>query len=125
MTSALYLVLSLIVMWGLATAVGILSANHFQPEALDINTFLMMNLGVFLYHWAISSICFLFLLHIQYFKKLFDLWCWDPVTAFFVISLLIKISEDLEFLKYFTLNTLFDTEKKFWKEAVTSKTFKA
>ena len=109
-TSALYLVLSLIVMWGLATAVGILSANHFQPEALDINTFLMMNLGVFLYHWAISRICFCSSCIFNTSKNSLTFGAGIPLL-FFVISLLIKISEDLEFLKYFTLNTLFDTEK--------------
>ena len=30
---------------------------------------------------------------------------------FFVVSFFIKLSDDLDFLKYFTLNTLFDTQK--------------
>ena len=30
---------------------------------------------------------------------------------FFVISLLLKLSDDLEVLRYFTLNTLYDTQR--------------
>lgn len=30
---------------------------------------------------------------------------------FFVVSMFIKLSDDLDFLKNFTLNTLFDTQK--------------
>lgn len=31
-------------------------------------------------------------------------------STFFVLSLFIKLSDDLDFLKYFTLNTLFNTQ---------------
>lgn len=58
LTSAVYFILSLVVMWGVASVVGIAAANISQPDALDTDTFLLMNLGAFLYHLAISSICF-------------------------------------------------------------------
>lgn len=38
-TSASYLILSLIVMWGIASIVGIAAANAFQPDALDVDMF--------------------------------------------------------------------------------------
>ena len=37
-TSALYLILSLFFMWVVVSIVGIVSANAFQPNALDIDT---------------------------------------------------------------------------------------
>ena len=58
LTSSIYFVLSLCIMWGVASAVGIISAHTFQPDALDIQTFLTLNAGALLYHLAISSICF-------------------------------------------------------------------
>lgn len=58
-SSALYFILSLAVMWGIVSLVGIAAAEAFQEEgALDVDVFLMMNLGAFLYHLVISGICF-------------------------------------------------------------------
>ena len=106
-TSAAYLILSLIVMWAVASIVGILAANTFQPDALDIDTFLMLNLGVFLYHFAISSISFCASCIFNTSKNSLIIGGGLPLM-FFVISLLMKIDDSLEFLEYFTLNTLFD-----------------
>ena len=108
MSSAAYLILSLALMWIVATLVGILAANTFQPDALDIDIFFMLNLGVFLYHFAIASICFIASCIFNTSKNSLLLGGGLPLL-FFVISLFIKLSEDLDFLKYFTLNTLFDT----------------
>lgn len=110
MSSALYFILSLMVMWGVTSVVGILAANYFQPEELDVDTFLMLNLGVFLYHLAISSICFCSSCIFNSSKNSLIFGAGIPLF-FFVISLFIKLSEDLDFLKYVTLNTLFDTQK--------------
>lgn len=109
-SSAIYFISSLIIMWGVASIVGIISANTFQPDALDIDTFLIMNLGVFLYHLVISSICFCSSCIFNTSKSSLTFGAGIPLT-FFVINLFIKLSEDLDFLKYFTLNTLFDTKK--------------
>ncbi|MBQ2665195.1 ABC transporter permease subunit [Methanobrevibacter sp.] len=106
-TSALYLILSLMVMWGVATIVGITAANAFQPDALDVDTFLMLNLGVFLYHFAISSISFCSSCIFNTSKNSLLIGGGLPLM-FFVISLFIKLSDSLEFLEYFTLNTLFN-----------------
>ena len=101
-TSALYLILSLIFMWVVASIVGIVSANAFQPDALDIDTFLILNIGVFLYHFAISSICFCSSSIFNSSKNSLLIGAGLPLM-FFVVSLFIKMSEDLDFLKYFTL----------------------
>ncbi len=109
-TSAVYFILSLAVMWGVASLVGIASANVFQPDALDVDTFMMMNLGVFLYHLTISGICFCSSCIFNTSKNSLILGAGLPLL-FFVVSLFIKLSEDLDFLRYFTLNTLFDTQQ--------------
>lgn len=109
-SSALYFVFSLAIMWGIATAAGILAANGFQPDALDIDTFLLMNLGAFLYHLTISSICFCSSCIFNTSKNSLLFGAGIPL-CFFIISLFIKLSDKLDFLRYFTLNTLFDTQK--------------
>ena len=109
LTSTLYLLISLIVMWGLTSLVGLLAAEAFQPGALDRETFLLMNAGAFLYHLAVSSICFCSSCIFNTSRNSLTFGAGLPLL-FFVISLLRKLSLDLDFLKYFTLNTLFDTE---------------
>lgn len=109
-SSALYFVLSLIVMWGIVSVVGILSANVFQPDALDVDTFLMLNFGIFLYHLVISGICFCSSCIFNSSKSSLIFGAGIPLY-FFVMSLIVKLSDSLDALKYFTLNTLFDTQK--------------
>ncbi len=107
-TSAVYFIMSLLFMWGVASVVGILAANYFQPGALDTERFLMLNLGAFLYHLAISGICFCSSCLFNTSKKYLIFGAGIPLF-FFVISMFIKLSQDLDFLKYITMNTLFDT----------------
>lgn len=109
-SSAVYFVVSLAVMWGISSIAGTLSANAFQPDALDVDTFLMLNLGAFLYHLAISSICFCASCVFNSSKNSLTFGAGIPLY-FFVVSLFIKLSDSLDFLKYFTLNTLYDTQK--------------
>lgn len=109
-TSAIYFILSLALMWTIATGVGIAAAQIFQPDALDIETFVMLNIGCFLYHFVISGICFASSCTFNSSAGSLTIGAGLPL-AFFVISLLIKMSENLDWLKYFTLNTLFDTQK--------------
>lgn len=108
-SSALYLILSLAVMWGISSVVGIVAANEFQPDALDIDAFLMLNLGAFLFHLAVSSICFCASCLFNSSKNSLTLGAGLPL-CFFVINLFMKLSDSLDFLKYFTLTTLFDPQ---------------
>ena len=109
-SSAIYFILSLVVMWGIVSLVGIVFSNIFQPDALDVDTFLMLNFGVFLYHLVISGICFCSSCIFNSSKNSLILGAGIPLY-FFVMSLIIKLSDSLDFLRYFTLNTLFDTQK--------------
>lgn len=58
LSGAVYFISSLAVMWGVVSLAGIIASDIFQPGALDIETFLLINLGVFLYHLVISGVCF-------------------------------------------------------------------
>lgn len=108
--STCYLVLSLAAMWATASVVGIVCADAFQPGALDRDTFLLLNLGAFLYHLAISAISFCASCVFNSSKASLIVGGGLPLL-FFVISLLLKLSDDLEVLRYFTLNTLYDTQR--------------
>ena len=110
MTSACYFIGSLMIMWLIATGVGYFVAETFQKGALDIEVFIMMNVGCFLYHFVISAICFCSSCIFNTSKASLTLGAGIPL-AFFVIALFLKLSDDLKFLKYATLNTLFDTQK--------------
>ena len=107
-SSALYLIISLILMWIIASIVGISVSNIFQPGELEIDKFLILNLGAFLYHFAISSICFVSSCIFNNSKNSLLYGAGIPL-CFFVISLLCKLSDSLDWMKYLTLNTLFDT----------------
>lgn len=109
-TSAIYFIISIAFMWGIASVVGIIAANILQPDALDIKTFLMMNLGAFLYHLVISGICFCSSCIFNSSKNSLTIGAGIPLL-FFVINLFMKLSDNLDYLKYFTLNTLFNTQK--------------
>ena len=107
-SSALYLILSLLLMWIIASIVGVTVAEIVQPDSLDVDTFLMLNVGAFLFHFAISSICFAASCIFNSSKSSLVIGGGIPL-CFFIINLLVKLSEDLEFLQYFTLTTLFNT----------------
>ncbi|MBB6622725.1 ABC transporter permease subunit [Clostridium gasigenes] len=114
-TSALYFICSLAFMWIIASIVGIVAGEIFQPDALDVEKFLMLNMGCFLYHFAISSICFSSSCIFNLSKNSLAIGAGVPL-GFFVINLMATLSDELSFLKYFTLNTLFDTKSIMSKE---------
>lgn len=109
LSSAVYFIVSLAVMWGVVSVVGIITAHIVSPDALDIKTFLMLNIGVYLYHLVISGICFCSscIFNSSRYSLIFGA---GIPLYFFVISMFIKLSDDLYFLKYITLNTLFNTK---------------
>lgn len=110
LSSAIYFILSLAVMWGIASVVGIISANAFQPGSLEVEIFLKLNIGAFLYHLAISGICFCASCIFNSSRNSLTFGAGIPLY-FFVVSLFVKLSDSLDFLKYLTLNTLYDTQK--------------
>ena len=108
-TSAVFLIGSLATMWLVVTVVGLVVSAAAQPGELDRALFLKMNLGAFLYHFAISSVCFAASCFFNLSGR--SLLVGGGVSLFcFIVSLLVKLSPDLDWMKYLTLNTLFDTK---------------
>lgn len=109
-TQALYLVGSLVAMFGVIAGVGCIAANAFQPGALDIKVFLLMDLGSFLLAFAISGVCYSASCVFNLSKNSLAIGAGLPLT-FFVCNLMAKMGDGLANFKYFSLMTLFDTDK--------------
>jgi ABC-2 type transport system permease protein len=74
----------------------------------DLKIYLLFNLGCFLLIFAISSISFFASCFFNLSKNAMAIVAGVPL-AFFVLSIVAKMSDSLANAKYFTLNTLFDT----------------
>jgi len=107
-TSAIFLLSSLAVMYGLIAGVGIAVAEIVQPGHLDIGIYLQLTLGSFLLQFAIGSIPFLASAIWNQTGKAMLVGAGLPVF-FFLAKLLSGMNSKLENLKYATLTTLFDT----------------
>jgi len=109
-TQAAYLSSSLIVMFLIMTIVGVISINVFQSGLdVDMADFLTLNLGLFLLMFATSGISFMFSCIFNLSKNSMALGAGIPLL-FFLFQLMAQVSSDLEWFKYFTVNTLFDTD---------------
>jgi len=108
-TQSVYLIGSLIFMFATITTVGIIASKIFQPDALDIKTFILVNIGCLLLHFATSGIAFASSCIFNLSKNSLAVASGIPIT-FFIFKLVAELSSDLEFFKYFTINTLFDTK---------------
>lgn len=108
-TQAVFLTGSLLLMFTIVAGVGLLAEMIFQPDSMDTKTFLLLILGCFLLHFAISSITFLFSCIFNFSKNSLAFGAGFPL-AFFLLKMVGDLSESLSFFKYLSLNTLFDKE---------------
>ena len=109
-TKAVFFLVSLILMWTVVCLVGIGVSHLFQPGELSLDTFLLMNLGCCLYHLALSSITYCASCVFNLSKMSMAIGGGIPLF-FYVDALIVKLSDNLDVLKYITLNTLYDTAK--------------
>lgn len=109
-SSAVYLILSVITMWVVITLVGIWGADTFQPDALDVDAFIRLNMGACALQLALSGISFAASAIFNASRNSMTVGAGIPLL-FFVVATLKRLSTDLDGLKYFTLQTLFDTTK--------------
>ena len=90
--------------------VGVISINIFQSGLdVDMVDFLMLNLGLFLLMFVTSGISFMFSCIFNLSKNSLALGAGIPLL-FFLFQLMVQVSSDLEWFKYLTINTLFDTD---------------
>ncbi len=108
-TSAVYMVASLIVMFGCISGIGIAVAELTQPGELDINIFLQLTLGCLLLHFTVSAISFLGSCIFNSSGKSLALGAGIPLACF-AFKMISGISDSLEGLRYLSINTLFDTD---------------
>ena len=73
----------------------------------DIFDYLMLNLGIFLLMFATSGISFLFSCLFNLTKNAVALGAGIPI-AFYLFQTMASVSEDMEFFRFFTINTLYD-----------------
>lgn len=108
-TQAMYLIMSLIAMFTVIYGVGIASINLFQQDIdIDLTKFSLLCLGLFLLAFATAGISFFFSCVFNLSKNAVALGAGIPM-AFFILSLLSSLTDQLEDMKYVTMNTLYDT----------------
>lgn len=91
---------------------GQIAANAVaKDKGIDfkIDDYLMLNLGLFLLMFATGGISFLFSCIFNLSKNYFALGAGIPF-AFFLFHMMAQVSDNLEGMKYLTMNTLFDTQ---------------
>jgi len=94
--------------------VGVINMQLANEEILldnrvnfDIFDYLMLNLGIFLLMFATSSVSFLFSCLFNLTKNSLALGAGIPI-AFYLFQTMSAVSEDMEFFRFFTINTLYD-----------------
>lgn len=103
-----YLVSSLVVLFLLIAGVGVGAAEFFQPGVLDVGVFLCLTLGSFLLVFAYGGISFLAGCLFNGGGRMLAVGGGLPVL-FFSLGMVSGFSEDLSFLRHFTINGLFDS----------------
>jgi len=106
-TSGLYFACSHLFIWTFITILGLVIGNTFHGEYFDAGQFILINVGAFLFQLMVSGICFCASCVFNTSKNSIIAGASIPLLCF-VISLLRKFSSELEFLRFFTINSLFD-----------------
>lgn len=108
-SKALFYVCSILAMAFLVGILGTIAGSAIKIDAsmFSLGKFWIMILGFFLYGFAISGICFLASCWFNKSSKSIMVGAGIPI-AFFLFNQLSGIDKNLDFLKYFSINTLFD-----------------
>lgn len=109
-TQSLFVILSTTIMIAIITLVGIVLSNATFPGELDINAFLLLNLGALLLYFSVTGIGFFASCLFNDTKNSLMIGAGLPI-AFLVIQMISDVGEKTSFLKYFTMFTLFDSDK--------------
>lgn len=108
-TQALFLIKVVVVLVAFVTVLGIVFCQVKFVGLLDISTFVMLNVGVLLMHFAISGICFLSSCIFNESKMSLLFGTGIPI-GFLLIQMISNSGKELENLRYFTLFTLFSPQ---------------
>lgn len=108
-TKAIYFVLSIGVMIGVVSLVGVAFAEIFKVS-IDYSIYYKLVLGYFLYSFAVAGICYL--ASCWFNKSAHSLMVGAGLPIFFLVaSSVASIDDKFKFLKFLSLNSLYDTTK--------------
>lgn len=110
MTQMIYLVTSIILLMVSLSLLAYIISEIAFPGLIDINLFILLNLGALLLHLAIGSIAFLCSCIFNDSKDSLAFGAGIPIL-FFLIQMLGNVGEKLAFLKNFTLFSLYNPER--------------
>ena len=109
-TQGIFMLLSVATLILFITLVGIISSEVYFPGDLDINKYILMNVGLYCLHIAISGLGFFASCISNDTKFSYSISAGIPI-GFFIIQLLANMGGKLENFKYFTIFSLFNTDK--------------
>lgn len=111
-----FLLLSIGILILFITLVGIISSEVYFPGELDIKKYVLLNIGLYCLHVAISGLGFFASCISNDTKLSYSISAGIPI-GFFIIQLLSNMGGKLENFKYFTIFSLLDTDKLIKGEA--------
>lgn len=106
-TQAIFLSVSVTLMVAYATTLGIICSESTFPGKLDIPTFIYLNFGVLLLHFALTGIGFFASCLFNDTKNSLAIGAGIPI-AFYIIQMLANTGDKFENLKYASIFTLFN-----------------
>lgn len=109
-TQVLSILINVLVLITVNALIGYISAEFMFQGELDIKKYILLNISTLLLHFAISGIAFFAACYCNDTKGYMSFGVGLPV-AFYLIQMLSNMGSSLENLKYFTLYTLFPSEK--------------
>lgn len=115
-TQAIFILFSLGALIVFISLLGIISSEVYFQGDLDIKKYILMNIGLYCLHIAISGLGFFASCISNDTKLSYSISAGIPI-GFFIIQLLANMGGKLENFKYFTIFTLLDTDKLIKGEA--------
>lgn len=106
LTQGLSVVFLLTVLIVVVTSSGIIFSEIFYSSQLEIGKFILINVGAIAYFFAVSSLSFFANVFFNEAKNALSVASAFPV-GFFLIQMVAQLGEQLDFMRYFTILTLY------------------
>ncbi len=110
LTQGIFFLLSITILHTIIALLGVLISQAMFPGELDIGSYIAINMGAMFLMYSISSISFFFSCLFNESSKSTMFGTGIPVL-FFVLNMLSNVSPDINWLKNFTIFSLFDVAK--------------
>lgn len=110
LTQMLVIITSIFVLIAFCTILGIICNTLMFPGELDFKAYLILNIGVFILHIALSGVCYMCSCIFNEYRLAVIFGSGIPIL-FIMIQMLSNMQGSMKELKYATLLTLFDPSK--------------